>query len=84
MEYVSLDWLPRQIFEKTPALKGGFRVTRCVHFRTTDTDKNGKDMKGVRLVQLEGTNEFLKSLYKFHRGERFGLGMGFVQIAGGQ
>ena len=62
---MELAYIPAQLFERNPGLKGGLRITKVKHFRKTDIDRQGKSMEGVQMIQLEGNAEFLQSLQLF-------------------
>ena len=83
MRHLSLDLIPLQLFERTPALAGGMRITKCKTFKKEDKDKQQRSMDGVRLIQIAGDQDFLRSLYQFPRNHRFGLGLGSIIIRGG-
>lgn len=69
--------------DRNPGLEGGVKVARAKIFRRDDLDTRGESMLGARLAQLDGNDIFLKSLEKFPRSHRFGLGVGTVIIRGG-
>ena len=84
MAGVELKLIPQQLFERSPGLQGGMKITRCKFFKKTDLDNQGRSMEGARLIQLAGNQDFLQSLYQFPRSHRFGLGPGSVIIRGGE
>jgi hypothetical protein len=61
-------------------LQGGVRPIKQKFFRSTDVDRNGNSLSGFRLVQLDGTSDFLDSLSKLPWNYRFKLGMGTITI----
>ena len=59
-------------------------MARLKIFRASDMDAREDSMLGARLAQLDGNESFLRSLERFPRSHRFGLGVGTVIIRGGE
>jgi hypothetical protein len=61
-------------------LKGGVRPIKQKIFKDSDRDRFGNSLGGARLVQLEGTADFIASLSKLSWNYRFRLGIGTITI----
>jgi hypothetical protein len=61
-------------------LCGGVRPIKQKYFHSTDIDRQGNSLAGYRLVQLDGTSEFMDSLSKLPWNYRFKLGTGTITI----
>jgi hypothetical protein len=61
-------------------LRGGVRPIKQKIFKDTDRDRSGNSLAGARLVQLEGTREFVSSLAKLLWNYRFKLGISTITI----
>ena len=83
LEGIQDDAIAPNLLDRNPGLDGGVKVARLKIFRSEDLDTRGESMLGARLAQLDGNDTFLKSLAKFPRSHRFGLGVGTVIIRGG-
>ena len=76
--------LPRAIFRRTRALKGGLKVTHVKYYREGDRSRAGASKKDWRLVLLQGDATFMTSLEKFEPEHRFWVGSDRIIIRGGE
>ena len=83
LEGVETDAIAANLLDRNRRLTGGVRVAKCKTFKVSDLDTRGQSMLGARLVQLDTDETFLRSLSKFPKSYRFGLGVGTVIIRGG-
>ena len=84
LEGLKIPAIAPNLLDRNPGLEGGVKVARVKNFRAIDKDVRGESMLGARLAQLDGNETFLKSLEKFPRSHRFGLGVGSIIIRGGE
>ena len=80
---IQLEAIPRNLFDRNPGLKGGLKIAKCKHFKSSDLDVRGNPMNGVRLVQFESDQKFRDALFIYPHLHRFGLGCGRIIIRGG-
>ena len=88
MMWPNLEGIETQSFcpnllDRNRGLRGGVKVLKYKTFRSNDLDTKGQSMLGARLLQLDADETFLKSLQKFPRSHRFGLGVASIIIRGG-
>ena len=83
LEAIKTPDITPNLMDRNPGLAGGVKVARMKVFRASDMDARGESMLGARLAQLDGNESFLRSLERFPRSHRFGLGVGTVIIRGG-
>ena len=70
------------LYRRNLGLKGALNVTRCKKFTEHDK-KKGQSMRGWRLFELSGDDEFLNSLANFEESHQFRIGGSTVMIRGG-
>ena len=76
--------LPRAIFRRTRALKGGLKVRHVKYYREGERSRAGASKKDWRLVLLQGDAAFMSSLEKFEPEHRFWVGSDRIIIRGGE
>ena len=75
--------LPRSIFRRNRALRGGLKVTHIKHYGDAERSRAGASKKGWRLVLLQGDATFMESLERFEPEHRFWVGSDRIIIRGG-
>ena len=75
--------LPRSIFRRTRALRGGLKVTHVKYYGDEERSRTGASKKGWRLVLLQGDSTFMDSLEQFEPEHRFWVGSDRIIIRGG-
>ena len=72
------------LFKKNKGLKGCLTLTKSKTFTDKDVTKAGQPMKGWRLLELRGDEDFLRSLAETPENQRFKLAGHFIFIRGGE
>ena len=75
--------LPRAIFRRNRALRGGLKVTHVKHYGDDERSRTGAPKRGWRLVLLQGDATFMESLERFEPEHRFWVGSDRIIIRGG-
>ena len=84
LEGIETQSFSPNLLDRNRGLRGGVKVLKYKLFRSDDLDTKGQSMLGARLLQLDADETFLKSLAKYPRSHRFGLGVASVIIRGGE
>ena len=79
-----IDCFSDGIVNKNPGLKGSVYVSHVKTYGEKDVTAFGESKNGWRLVRLQGSKEFLRSLEDFPESHRFKLGSTVIQIRGGK
>ena len=81
---VNLHTLPKELCVRNPGLYGGLQIISVHKYDSTDVTKDGRSMRGWKLVRILADDLFLRAIQTFDDDHGFTLGGGKIRVRGGR